>query len=134
MKTCFLLLGVFAVLAMAERVDANTFSRLDRETAGLMDAWTGQRNGSSGSFTSGTAMIRVRSALAAARNAEVLFMPDEAKRKWTAYLKASADCLFSFRLALENVNSSESEEILLASFTRWTAAGEEFLNSVQSTR
>ena len=134
MKTCLLLLGVVSALAMAVRVNTDTFCMLDRETAGLMDAWTEQRNGFGGAFTAGTAMIRAASALTAAQQADTFGMPEEAGRKWNEYLKASADCLFSFRLAMGNDNSSESEEILLASFTRWLAAGEEFLNSVQSTR
>ncbi len=119
---------------MAYGVDTDTFCRLDRETAGLMDAWTGQRNGFGGAFTAGTAMIRAGSALTAARQENTSGMPEEAGRKWNEYLKASADCLFSFRLAMDNDNGRESEEMLLASFTRWLAAGEEFLNSVQSTR
>lgn len=119
---------------MAAKVNTETFCALDRETAGLMDAWIELQNGSGGNFAAGTAMIRAETALINALEAETEDMQEEAEGKWKRYLKASADCLFSFRLAIRNVNSSEWEDILLTSFTRWTNAGGEFVNSVQSTR
>lgn len=129
-----MLICAAASLASAGRTDTGTFCSLDREIAGLMDAWTLSMNGSGGDFTTGTAMIRAEAALNAALQAEPDNMPEEAGKAWVSYLKASADCLFSFRLAAGGEDGTESEENLLASFTRWTTAGEEFLNAVQSTR
>lgn len=134
MKKCFLLFAVLSLQAAAFAADTEMYCSVDRETAGLMDTWLRLKSGSGSEFIAGTALIRAESALAAALKADIEDMPEEAETKWKEYLEASADCLFTFRLALKDISSMESEDILVASFTRWTTAGEEFLNSVQYTR
>jgi hypothetical protein len=134
MEKILLVIMTVSAMAAAGGVDTEVFSSLDRETEGLMDAWVLLQNGSCGMLTAGTAMIRAEASLADAFARDTGNLPEEVAVRWTDYLKASADCLFSFGIALENVSGDESEEILVASFARWNSTGEEFLNSVESTR
>lgn len=127
-------MGTVSALALAVAVNTDVFSSVDRETAGLMDAWVRVRMDERGMFLAGTAVIRAETALSFACSASTGDLPEEVAKQWKRYLKASADCLFNFQRAIGDVSCSESEEKLLASFARWTTSGEEFLNSVQSTR
>lgn len=130
---------IFAVSALAQPLSPEIFSSLDREVAGLMDAWVymieGRSNNSPGLFMAGTAILRAEAAFDAAILCENDLLPVEVAEFWTAYLKSSADCINSFRKAVGSLaTSDEVEELLLASFARWETTGEELLESVQSTR
>lgn len=121
-------------LAGAREVDADVFTLLDRETSGLMDAWVMIRQGSGGVITAGTAVIRAERALNEALGSETGHLPPEVSESWRSYLKAAADCLFTFRSVTPAEDPDSAEEALLASFERWTEAGEDFMHSVESTR
>ncbi len=134
-----LIILVFCALpVLSQSLSSETFTTLDREIAGLMDAWVnlteGCSNESAGLFMAGTAILRAEAAIeiAVSDNSEAL--PSEVYLSWISYLKSSADCINLFREAVGKPQSAESEEILLASFARWETSGEEFLESVQSTR
>ncbi len=121
-----------------QSLSSEVFSTLDREVAGLMDAWVnmteGRSNESAGLFLSGTALLRTEAAFEVAILCNAEALPAEVLNSWTAYLKSSADCINAFRETVGASNTAVAEEILLASFARWETAGEEFLESVQSTR
>lgn len=130
---------IFAVFALAQPLSPEIFSSLDREVAGLMDAWVhmreGRDNSSAGLFMAGTAILRAEAAFDAAVLCDKDLLPVEVAEFWTAYLKSSADCINIFRKAVGSLaTSDEVEELLLASFARWVTTGEELLESVQSTR
>ena len=134
-----LLILVFCALPLlAQSLSVETFTTLDREIAGLMDAWVnlteGRSNESAGLFMAGTAILRAETALEAASSNSSEALPSEVHAAWVTYLKSSADCIVFFREAVGQTYSAESEEVLLTSFTRWETSGEEFLESVQSTR
>jgi len=103
-----------------------------------MDAWVymteGGNNSSAGLFMAGTAILRAEAAFEVAVQSDNDLLPVEVIESWTAYLKSSADCINMFRRAVGSLTTSEAEELLLASFARWETAGEELLESVQSTR
>ncbi len=133
-----IILMLFAVLAFSQSIDSETFSSLDREVAGLMDAWvniTEDRGDESfGLFMAGTAILRAEAALEVAILSNGETLPAEVLDSWTAYLKSSADCINVFKESVGSTHTASSEEILLASFARWETRGGEFLESVQSTR
>lgn len=103
-----------------------------------MDAWVnmieGRGNESAGLFMAGTAILRAEAAFEASILTDYQAFPPEVLISWSAYLKSSADCINIFRKAVGSSDTAAVEEILLASFTRWETTGEEFLESVQSTR
>lgn len=132
------LLMLMAVLAFSQSISSETFSSLDREVAGLMDAWVNiledRGNESSGLFIAGTAILRAEAALEVATLSNDEILPAEVLDSWTAYLKSSADCINVFRESVGSIRTASSDEILIASFARWETRGREFLESVQSTR
>ncbi len=134
-----LIILVFCALpVLSQSLSSETFTTLDREIAGLMDAWVNLTEGcsdeSAGLFMAGTAILRAEAAIEIAVTDNCEALPSEVSLSWTSYLKSSADCITFFREAVGKPHSAESEEILLASFARWETSGEEFLESVQSTR
>ncbi len=136
-----LIVPVFAVsaaLALSQPLSTEEFSTLDREVAGLMDAWvTVSNSGSSetaGVFAAGTAALRAEAALETALHRNTEELPPEVRNSWIRYLKSSADCIRVFRQAFGSSNTSSLEDVLLASFAKWETCGREFLESVQSTR
>jgi len=129
---------IFAVSAFSRPLSSDSFCSLDREVAGLMDAWVvlaeSGNNDSSGLFTAGTAILRAEMAYADASGCSTGSLPEEVAISWIAYLKSSADCISHFRKTVAVSDSAVMEDMLLASFARWETQGEEFLESVQSTR
>jgi hypothetical protein len=130
--------AVSAVLAFSQPLSTEEFSTLDREVAGLMDAWISMSEDESsettGVLAAGTAVLRAEAALEAALLCDTGELPPEVKSSWINYLKSSADCIRVFRQAVGSSNTSSLEDVLLASFARWETSGGEFLESVQSTR
>ncbi len=134
MQTIFLL--VICMKAVATPVTTESFCSLDREIAGLMDAWTCLRGSDTGRglLSAQMAILRAEAALSSALNCGRDNLPEEVDLYWQMYMKASADCIFSCREAFREPDAEDLAEFLTASFTRWETSGEEFLNSVQSTR
>jgi len=136
-----LIVFVFAVsvaLAFSQPLSTEEFSTLDREVAGLMDAWISVSEDGSGEtpgvFAAGTAVLRAKAALETALLCDTGELPPEAGSSWIRYLKSSADCIRVFSKAIGSSNASSLEDVLLTSFARWETCGGEFLESVQSTR
>ena len=133
-----IMLVLFVVSMLAQPLTPEGFINLDREVAGLMDSWVylleGRGDESAGLFIAGTAILRAKAAYETAVHCNVAALPPEVDEAWTRYLKSSADCIISFREAVGSADTAIMEEVLLASFTRWETTGEEFLESVQSTR
>lgn len=131
------ILMLFVVSVLARSLSTEVFCTLDREVAGLMDAWVNMKEGRSGEsaglLLAGNAILRAEAALEVAILSNDETLPAEVSSSWTTYLKSSADCISNFRKAVGS-SGTASEEFLLASFTRWETRGEEFLESVQSTR
>jgi len=129
---------LYAVSGFSQPLCVEVFSTLDREVAGLMDAWVNMTEGRSGEsaglFAAGTAILRAKAAYEAAAISTDEALPAEIADSWAAYLKSSADCINHFREAVGSFGTAAAEEVLLASFARWETRGEEFLESVQSTR
>ena len=129
---------LFAVSVFSQPLSSEVFSTLDREVAGLMDAWvsmTDERSdGPEGLFLAGTAILRAETAYETAFLSGTEALPPEVLDSWIMYLKASADCIGHFREAVKFYGTADKEEILLASFARWETRGREFLESVQTTR
>lgn len=138
MRTQLILVAAICSLAFSDSVSTETFTSVDREVEGMMDAWVtlqrGAGTGLSGFFTAGTAVLRAEIAYGNALMCDPGNLPPDIAAGWTNYLKASADCIFSCRTALMNFDAPGSEEIILASFSRWETSGGEFLSSIQSTR
>ncbi|MCK5787178.1 MAG: hypothetical protein KAH54_11570 [Candidatus Sabulitectum sp.] len=138
MKKQLAMLTLFAVSVFSQPLSSEVFSTLDREVAGLMDAWviiTEERNGgSAGLFMAGTAILRAEAAYEAAVHCSREYLPREVVDSWVIYLKASADCIDQFQKAVRLYGTADKEEILLAAFSRWETRGREFLESVQTTR
>jgi len=134
----FAVLMLFAASVFPQSSGTEVFSTLDREIAGLMDAWVimveGRDDKSAGLFMAGTAILRAETAFEASILYNDQNFPPEVLTSWTAYLKSSADCINIFRKAVGSSDTTTEEEFLLASFARWETTGEEFLESVQSTR
>ncbi len=134
----FVILILFAVSAFSQALSSEVFCTLDREVAGLMDAWVslteGRSSESEGLFTAGTAVLRAEAAYEVATLSGVEILPAEVTASWTRYLKSSADCIYHFRDAMGSSDTAGEEEVLFAAFARWETQGEEFLESVQSTR
>ncbi len=132
------ILVLFVVPAFSQPLSADAFSTLDREVAGLMDAWVNMAEGrsdeSAGLFIAGTAILRAETAYGIAVISSSDALPAEVIDSWFAYLKSSADCINHFREAAGSVSTAATEKVLLASFARWETQGEKFLESVQSTR
>ncbi len=128
-------LAAVCALAGTGAVDTDAFCAVDREIAGLMDSWIAlSMEDTGGMLTAGIALIRAEAAHAAAASRDTGNLPEEVEHSWSGYLKASADCICTFRTALSSAGNPGIEDILIASFTRWETSGGEFLNSVQSTR
>ncbi|HOP25680.1 MAG TPA: hypothetical protein PLM22_03735 [Candidatus Sabulitectum sp.] len=136
MRTAVMVLiaGIIPAAAGAGGVNTGVFCSVDREIAGLMDAWTALESGSYGSIEASAALLRAESALAMALESPRDNLPGDAEVKWTDYLKASADCIFTFRTAVSGHNGDGTAERLRTSFMRWNDAGMEFMDSVLSTR
>ena len=133
-----LILAFCALPMLSQPLSVESFTTLDREIAGLMDSWVnlieGCSNESAGLFMAGTAILRAEAALEVAASNSREALPSEVSVSWVSYLKSSADCIIFFQEAVGRPYSVELEEVLLASFARWETSGEEFLESVQSTR
>ncbi len=128
-------LAAVCALAGTGAVDTDTFCSVDREIAGLMDSWIAlPQEDTGGLLTAGIALMRAEAAYTSAVSMDTGDLPEEVARRWSGYLKASADCICTFRMALSSAGNPGTEDILIASFTRWETSGEDFLNSVQSTR
>ena len=128
-------LAAVCALAGTGMVNTDTFCSVDREIAGLIDSWIAlPREDSGGLLSAGIALQRAEAAYAAAAEEETGNLPEEVSLRWSSYLKASADCIAAFRTAVSGAGNPGTEDILIASFNRWVTRGEEFLNSVQSTR
>jgi len=129
---------VFCFSAVSETVSTETFVSVDREIAGMMDAWVNLRSssgtGMDGFFMVATAILRAEAAYNDALLYDRSNLPEEMAGIWSNYLKAAADCIFSCRTSLQNKDDHGSEETITASFSRWETCGGEFLSSVQSTR
>ncbi len=138
MKNLILVIFICLSLAFSQRLSTEDFSTLDREIAGLMDAWVniseGQRTDATGLFTAGTAVLRAEKAFQNAKLCNVETLPAQVDSCWSNYLKSSADCIIIFQMAIGSSSFSSSENNLLTTFARWETCGEEFLESVQSTR
>jgi hypothetical protein len=130
--------AVSAILAFSQPLSTEEFSTLDREVAGLMDAWIrmseDESSEATGVLEAGTAVLRAEAALEAALLCGTEELPPEVKNSWVNYLKSSADCIRVFRQTVGSSDTSSMEDVLIASFARWETSGGEFLESVQSTR
>lgn len=131
-----MLLMVLCTELIAAPVTTESFSSLDREVAGLMDAWTGLHvpGEDHGILSAQIAVLRAEAAWVSARNCNSDNLPVEVNIYWQKYLKASADCIFVCREVFCEPNAEDSAEFLSASFVRWGTSGEEFLNSIESMR
>ena len=131
-----MLLMVICMKAISTPVTAESFCSLDREIAGLMDAWTGLSVPGTGRglLSAQVAILRAEAAYSSALDCRSENLPEEVDLYWQKYMKASADCIFNCREAFREPDAVNSAELLSASFTRWETSGEDFLNSVQSTR
>lgn len=128
-------LAAVCALAGTGAVNTDAFCSVDREIAGLLDSWIAlPREDTGGLLTAGIALMRAEAAHTAAVSRDTGNLPEQVEHSWSGYLKASADCISTFRMALSSAGDPGIEDILIASFTRWETSGEEFLNSVQSTR
>jgi hypothetical protein len=128
----------FFVSAFSQPLSSDAFCSLDREVAGLMDAWvlfteSGSLEGE-GLLAAGTAILRAEAAYSNAVKCTSDFLPEEVAVSWVTYLKSSADCINSLRKAVGSSSTAVMGDVVLASFARWETQGEEFLESVQSTR
>ena len=138
MKIQLIFLFLIATYVFAQPVTTETFTTLDREISGLMDAWVlaGEEQNPSVNelFTTGTAILRAELAFQAASESNSDNLPELVVDSWYLYLKSSADCISYMKRAQAPSNVSITEDVLLSSFIRWEAAAERFLESIQSTR